>query len=66
MTGKLESSLAKNADVVLDVGVDREACNNNLAQTSSAICTLVMGDTIAAILSSEGKFQPEDFTRFHP
>ena len=66
LTGKLNSSLAKNADVVLDVGVDREACNNNLAPTSSTTCTMVMGDAIAVVLSSERKFQPEDFARFHP
>lgn len=66
LTGKLDSSLAKNADVVLDVGVDREACNNNLAPTSSTTCTLVMGDAIAVILSIERNFQPEDFARFHP
>lgn len=66
LTGKLDSSLAKNADVVLDVGVDREACNNNLAPTSSTTCTMVMGDAIAVALSFERKFQPEDFARFHP
>lgn len=66
LTGKLESSLAKNADVVLDVGVEREACNNNLAPTSSTTCTMVMGDAIAVVLSNERKFQPEDFARFHP
>lgn len=66
LTGKLDSSLAKNADVVLDVGVDREACNNNLAPTSSTTCTMVMGDAIAVSLSSERKFRPEDFARFHP
>jgi arabinose-5-phosphate isomerase len=66
LTGKLDSSLAKNADVVLDVGVDREACNNNLAPTSSTTCTMVMGDAIAVALSCERKFRPEDFARFHP
>ena len=66
LTGKLSSTLAQHADVVLDVGVDREACNNNLAPTSSTTCTLVMGDALAVALSVERNFQPEDFARFHP
>lgn len=66
LTGKLESTLAKHANVVLDVGVEREACNINLAPTSSTTCTLVMGDALALALSAERNFQPEDFARFHP
>lgn len=66
MTGNLNSSLAKHADVVLDVSVDREACNNNLAPTNSTTVTLVMGDAIAVTLSTLKGFQPEDFARFHP
>ncbi|MEE1653406.1 KpsF/GutQ family sugar-phosphate isomerase [Brachymonas sp. J145] len=66
MTGNMSSTLAKHADVVLDVGVTREACNNNLAPTSSTTCTLVMGDVLAVTLSVERNFQPEDFARFHP
>lgn len=66
MTGKSNSTLARFADVVLDVGVEREACNNNLAPTSSTTCTLVMGDVLAVALSKQRNFQPEDFARFHP
>ena len=66
MTGAPKSSLGRNAHVVLDVGVDREACNNNLAPTSSTTCTLVMGDALAMVLAAERDFQPEDFARFHP
>lgn len=66
MTGNQNSTLARHADVVLDVGVEREACNNNLAPTSSTTCTLVMGDALAVALSVERNFQPEDFARFHP
>lgn len=66
MTGKADSTLAKFADIVLDVGVEREACNNNLAPTSSTTCTLVMGDVLAVTLSAQRNFQPEDFARFHP
>ena len=66
MTGAPKSSLGRNAHVVLDVGVEREACNNNFAPTSSTTCTLVMGDALAMVLAAERDFQPEDFARFHP
>lgn len=66
MTGNTASTLAQHADVMLDVGVEREACNNNLAPTSSTTCTLVMGDALAVALSVARNFQPEDFARFHP
>ena len=66
MTGNPASTLARHASVVLNVGVSREACNNNLAPTSSTTCTLVMGDALAVALSNEKNFQPEDFARFHP
>ena len=66
MTGKRDSTLARYADVVLDVSVEREACNNNLAPTSSTTATLVMGDALAVVLSTLKGFQPEDFARFHP
>lgn len=66
MTGNIDSALAKHADVVLDVGVEKEACDNNLAPTSSTTCTLVMGDALAVVVSKLKNFQPEDFARFHP
>jgi arabinose-5-phosphate isomerase len=66
MTGRIDSTMARHADVVLDVAVEREACNNNLAPTSSTTATLVMGDALAVALSVERAFQPEDFARFHP
>ena len=66
MTGKINSTLAKNADVFLDISVEREACNNNLAPTSSTTVSLVMGDALAVALSTLKDFQPEDFARFHP
>ena len=66
MTGGTDSTLASHADVVLDVSVPREACNNNLAPTSSTTATLVMGDALAVALSTRRGFQPEDFARFHP
>lgn len=66
MTGNMRSTLARNAHVVLDVFVEREACNNNLAPTSSTTATLVMGDALAIALSEKRNFRPEDFARFHP
>lgn len=66
MTGRADSTLGRHADVVLNVSVEREACNNNLAPTSSTTATLVMGDALAVALSVERGFQPEDFARFHP
>lgn len=66
MTGKMDSTLATHADVVLDVGVEREACKNNLAPTCSTTNTLAMGDALAVALTVQRGFQPEDFARFHP
>lgn len=66
LTGKPQSTLAEHSDVVLDVGVEREACPNDLAPTSSTTCTLVMGDALAVALTTIRNFQPHDFAKFHP
>ena len=66
MTGRLNSTLARHAPAVLDVSVEMEACNNNLAPTSSTTAALVMGDALAVALSTIKGFKPEDFARFHP
>ena len=66
MTGNLRSTLAKNADVVIDIQVTKEACVNNLAPTSSTTAALVMGDALAVTLSTLKQFRPEDFAKFHP
>jgi len=66
MTGREDSTLGRHSDVVLNISVEREACNNNLAPTSSTTATLVMGDALAIVLSVKRGFQPEDFARFHP
>ena len=66
MTGKPSSTLGRGSYVVLDIGVDSEACSNNLAPTSSTTATLVMGDALAVTLSALKGFKPEDFARFHP
>ncbi|WP_229007288.1 MULTISPECIES: SIS domain-containing protein [unclassified Methylophilus] len=66
LTGNPNSTLAKNAHAVLNIAVVKEACNNNLAPTSSTTATLVMGDALAVTLSTLKQFRPEDFARFHP
>jgi arabinose-5-phosphate isomerase len=66
MTGRPGSTLAREADVNLDVSVAREACPLGLAPTSSTTATLAMGDALAiALLESRG-FTAEDFARSHP
>ncbi|WP_207233527.1 KpsF/GutQ family sugar-phosphate isomerase [Salinicola tamaricis] len=66
ITGNPASTLATSADVHLDVSVEREACPNNLAPTTSTTATLVMGDALAVALMSRRAFMPVDFARFHP
>jgi len=66
ITGKLESTLAKRSDVVLDISVEREACPLNKAPTASTTVTLAMGDAIAVCLLKKRGFSYEDFLVFHP
>lgn len=66
LCGKPGSTLARQSDACLDVGVSKEACPLNLAPTTSTTATLAMGDALAiAILESRG-FTAEDFARAHP
>jgi arabinose-5-phosphate isomerase len=64
--GDLQSTLAKNADVVLDVSVEQEACPLNLAPTSSTTVMLALGDALAMVLLEARGFNKEDFAKFHP
>lgn len=66
ITGGLRSTLANNADVVLDAHVTQEACPLNLAPTSSTTTMLVLCDALAMALLEARGFQPEDFARLHP
>jgi len=66
MTGNLDSYLAKESVFVLDVSVNKEACPNNLAPTSSTTAQLVMGDALAMSLLACKNFTDKDFARFHP
>jgi arabinose-5-phosphate isomerase len=65
-TGNPESTLAKNSDVVIDVGVEEEACPLGLAPTASTTATLAMGDALAVVLLEQRGFKEEDFACFHP
>ena len=64
--GDMNSSLAQNAHVVLDVNIEQEACPLNLAPTSSTTVMLALGDALAMVLLEARGFQKEDFARFHP
>lgn len=66
MTGRPSSTLAKAADVHLDVSVAQEACPLNLAPTASTTATLAMGDALAVALLEARGFTPEDFALSHP
>lgn len=66
LTGKPQSTLARAADVVLDVSIPKEACPLNLAPTASTTATLAMGDALAVALLDARGFTEEDFARSHP
>ncbi len=66
LTGNMQSYLAQKADFVINCTVNKEACPNNLAPTSSTTAQLVMGDAIAICLLEYRDFKGEDFARFHP
>ncbi|HEX9021020.1 MAG TPA: KpsF/GutQ family sugar-phosphate isomerase, partial [Nitrospirota bacterium] len=65
-TGNSDSTLAKNSDVVINVGVREEACPLGLAPTASTTATLAMGDALAVALLDRRGFKEEDFACFHP
>ncbi|AJC90203.1 KpsF/GutQ family sugar-phosphate isomerase [Campylobacter subantarcticus] len=66
MAGDQNSTLAKQADVFINIAVKKEACPLQLAPTSSTTATLAMGDAIAVILMKARNFKPDDFALFHP
>ncbi|MDX8398303.1 MAG: KpsF/GutQ family sugar-phosphate isomerase [Mariprofundaceae bacterium] len=66
ITGKAESSLAKFADIVLEVPVSEEACPMNLAPTASTTASLALGDALAVVVLKQRGFREEDFARVHP
>jgi len=66
IVGNLDSELAQNADFVVNATVDKEACPNNLAPTTSTTVQLALGDTIAVCLLKLRGFTGDDFARYHP
>jgi arabinose-5-phosphate isomerase len=66
MVSQTDSYLAQHADYVLHVPVDKEACPNNLAPTTSTTAQLVMGDALAICLLKLRGFTAQDFARVHP
>ncbi len=66
MTGSTSSTLARAADVVLDCGVDGEACPMNLVPTASTTAMLALGDALAMTLLVARGFREEDFANLHP
>ena len=66
ITGKPDSSLGKNSDIILNTSVEREACPMNLAPTSSTTSMLVLGDALAMTLLESRGFVKEDFAKLHP
>ncbi|MFK3650625.1 KpsF/GutQ family sugar-phosphate isomerase [Lysobacter enzymogenes] len=66
MTGRPQSTLARESDVHLDVSVPAEACPLDLAPTSSTTASLAMGDALAVALLEARGFTADDFARSHP
>ena len=66
LTGNSQSFLANASKFTIDVSIQKEACPNDLAPTSSTTAQLVMGDAIAISLLACKDFSSEDFARFHP
>ncbi|UCH24092.1 MAG: KpsF/GutQ family sugar-phosphate isomerase [Deltaproteobacteria bacterium] len=65
-TGNKNSTLAKQSDIVIDVGVDCEACPMGLAPTASTTALLAMGDALAIALMDKKHIQTDDFKKYHP
>lgn len=66
LIGNFDSYLAKQADYILDATVEKEACPNNLAPTSSTTAQMVIGDALAVALIEARGFTQSDFAKLHP
>ncbi len=66
MLGNIQSDLAKQADLILNTTVKKEACPHNLAPTTSTTAQLAMGDALAICLLQARNFQSIDFAKYHP
>ncbi|MDY6824246.1 MAG: KpsF/GutQ family sugar-phosphate isomerase [Thermodesulfobacteriota bacterium] len=65
-TGNPASSLARQSDITIDVGITREACPLGLAPTTSTTAVMAMGDALAVALIHKKNFRASDFQKFHP
>jgi arabinose-5-phosphate isomerase len=66
LTGRPDSHLGINSDVILDVSVEREADPHNIVPTASSTAALAMGDALAVAVMRKRRFSRRDFARFHP
>ena len=66
ITGRIDSTLARHAAIVVDGGVEEEACPHDLAPTTSTTAALALGDALAVALLRRRGFGREDFARLHP
>lgn len=66
MTGNLNSPLAREAEIILNVHVDKEACPLGLAPTTSTTATLLMGDALTICLMEKKNFHAENYALYHP
>jgi arabinose-5-phosphate isomerase len=66
MVGNIDSTLARNADYIINTSVKREACSLGLAPTTSTTAMLAMGDALAIALLEKKGFKAKDFALFHP
>lgn len=66
MTGNLNSKLAEHAEIILDTSIEKEACPNKLAPTSSTTVQMALGDALAVCLMELNGFRDRDFAKFHP
>lgn len=66
MTGRPASALGRAANVVLDAGVEREACSIGLAPTTSTTAMITLGDALAVSVMAAREFTPEQYSRLHP
>jgi len=65
-TGNIRSTMAGFCDLIIDTGVEKEACPFNMAPTSSTTAQLAMGDALAVVLITKKKFKKSDFMKSHP
>jgi arabinose-5-phosphate isomerase len=66
MVSETQSFLGENSDYILRTTIEREACPNNLAPTTSTTLQLIMGDALAMSLVDLRHFTPSDYAKYHP